>query len=118
MAKTRILINEHIAKDGPIVFAHDSVSKKIDGTYRSGPCRVSIKVRNPAQHRRPAGEGRDLESVSPRPQLFHLSKGVLPKRRPLTSKMRKAPVGASRLRSFWAAVVPTYSFAVHDEDWR
>ncbi len=49
------LINEHIAKDGPIVFAHACrltpkgiVSKKIDGTYRSGPCRVSIKVRNPA----------------------------------------------------------------------
>jgi bifunctional non-homologous end joining protein LigD len=37
------------------VFAHACqlgaegiVSKRIDGTYRSGPCRVRIKVRNPA----------------------------------------------------------------------
>jgi bifunctional non-homologous end joining protein LigD len=37
------------------VFAHACrlgaegiVSKKVDGTYRSGPCRVWIKVRNPA----------------------------------------------------------------------
>jgi bifunctional non-homologous end joining protein LigD len=37
------------------VFAHACplgaegiVSKKADGTYRSGPCRVWIKVRNPA----------------------------------------------------------------------
>jgi hypothetical protein len=37
------------------VFAHACqlgaegiVSKKIDGAYRSGPCRVWIKVRNPA----------------------------------------------------------------------
>jgi bifunctional non-homologous end joining protein LigD len=37
------------------VFAHACrlgaegiVSKKVDGTYRSGPCRVCIKVRNPA----------------------------------------------------------------------
>jgi hypothetical protein len=37
------------------VFAHacrlgadGSVSKKVDATYRSGPCRVGIKVRNPA----------------------------------------------------------------------
>jgi bifunctional non-homologous end joining protein LigD len=50
-----ILFNEHIAEDGPIVFAHACrlvtegiVSKKVDGTYRSGPCRVWIKVRNPA----------------------------------------------------------------------
>jgi bifunctional non-homologous end joining protein LigD len=50
-----ILLNEHIVKDGPTVFAHACrlgaegiVSKKIDGTYRSGPCRVWIKVRNPA----------------------------------------------------------------------
>ncbi len=41
--------------DGPTVFAHACrlgaegiVSKKVDGTYRSGPCRVWIKVRNPA----------------------------------------------------------------------
>jgi bifunctional non-homologous end joining protein LigD len=37
------------------VFAHPCrlgaegiVSKRVDGTYRSGPCRVWIKVRNPA----------------------------------------------------------------------
>jgi ATP-dependent DNA ligase len=50
-----ILVNEHIAEDGPRVFAHACrlgaegiVSKKIDGTYRSGRSRVWIKVRNPA----------------------------------------------------------------------
>src|SRR5215475_886232 len=50
-----ILFNEHIAEDGPVVFAHACqlgaegiVSKKVDSTYRSGPRRVWIKVRNPA----------------------------------------------------------------------
>jgi hypothetical protein len=50
-----ILFNEHIAQDGPVVFPHACrlgaegvVSKKVDGTYRSGACRVWIKVRNPA----------------------------------------------------------------------
>jgi bifunctional non-homologous end joining protein LigD len=50
-----ILFNEHIAEDGPVAFAHACrlgaegiVSKKVDGTYQSGPCRVWIKVRNPA----------------------------------------------------------------------
>jgi bifunctional non-homologous end joining protein LigD len=50
-----ILLNEHVAEDGPTVFAHACqlgaegvVSKKVDGTYQSGPCRVWIKVRNPA----------------------------------------------------------------------
>jgi bifunctional non-homologous end joining protein LigD len=50
-----ILFNEHIAEDGPIVFAYACrlgaegiVSKKVDGAYQSGPCRVWIKVRNPA----------------------------------------------------------------------
>jgi ATP-dependent DNA ligase len=28
--------------------AEGIVSKKVDGAYLSGPCRVSIKVRNPA----------------------------------------------------------------------
>jgi bifunctional non-homologous end joining protein LigD len=28
--------------------AEGIVSKKVDSTYRSGPCRVWIKVRNPA----------------------------------------------------------------------
>jgi ATP-dependent DNA ligase len=50
-----ILLNEHVAEDGPTVFAHACqlgaegiVSKRVDGTYRSGPCSVWIKVRNPA----------------------------------------------------------------------
>jgi len=50
-----ILLNEHVAEDGPTVFEHACrlgaegiVSKKVDGTYRSGPCSVWIKVRNPA----------------------------------------------------------------------
>jgi bifunctional non-homologous end joining protein LigD len=53
--KAGILFNEHIVEDGPVVFAHACrlgaegiVSKKVEGTYRSGPCRVWIKVRNPA----------------------------------------------------------------------
>jgi bifunctional non-homologous end joining protein LigD len=53
--EARILFNEHIAEDDPVVFAHACrlgaegiVSKKVDSTYRSGPCRVWIKVRNPA----------------------------------------------------------------------
>jgi bifunctional non-homologous end joining protein LigD len=53
--KTGIQFNEHIAEDGPVVFAHACrlgaegiVSKRVDGTYRSGPSRAWIKVRNPA----------------------------------------------------------------------
>jgi bifunctional non-homologous end joining protein LigD len=53
--KAGILFNEHINEDGPVVFAHACrlgaegiVSKRIDSTYQSGPCRVWIKVRNPA----------------------------------------------------------------------
>jgi bifunctional non-homologous end joining protein LigD len=53
--KAGILLNEHVVEDGPTVFAHACrlgaegiVSKKVDGTYRSGPCPVWIKVRNPA----------------------------------------------------------------------
>jgi ATP-dependent DNA ligase len=53
--KVGILLNEHIAEDGAIVLAHACrlgaegiVSKRIDGAYLSGPCRVWIKVRNPA----------------------------------------------------------------------
>jgi len=53
--KAGILLNEHVAEDGPTVFAHACrlgaegiVSKRVDGTYRSGPCPVWIKVRNPA----------------------------------------------------------------------
>jgi bifunctional non-homologous end joining protein LigD len=50
-----ILLNEHVADDGPTVFepawrlgAEGIVSKRVDGTYRSGPYPVWIKVRNPA----------------------------------------------------------------------
>jgi bifunctional non-homologous end joining protein LigD len=50
-----ILLNEHLAEDGPTVFAHACrlgaegiVSKRVDGTYQSGRCSVWIKVRNPA----------------------------------------------------------------------
>jgi bifunctional non-homologous end joining protein LigD len=50
-----ILLNEHVAEDGPTVFARACrlgaegiVSKRVDGTYRSGSCPVWIKVRNPA----------------------------------------------------------------------
>jgi bifunctional non-homologous end joining protein LigD len=50
-----ILLNEHVAEDCPTVFAHACrlgaegiVSKRVDGTCRSGPCPVWIKVRNPA----------------------------------------------------------------------
>jgi bifunctional non-homologous end joining protein LigD len=53
--KAGILFNEHIAEDGPVVFAHACrlgaegiVSKKVDAAYQSGPCKVWIKVRNPA----------------------------------------------------------------------
>jgi bifunctional non-homologous end joining protein LigD len=47
---THILFNEHIAEDGPTVFAHACRlgAEGIDGTYRSGQCAVWIKVRNPA----------------------------------------------------------------------
>jgi bifunctional non-homologous end joining protein LigD len=50
-----ILLNEHVAGDGATVFEHACrlgvegiVSKRVDGTYRSGPCPVWVKVRNPA----------------------------------------------------------------------
>jgi bifunctional non-homologous end joining protein LigD len=49
------MFNEHIAEDGPVVFAHACrlgaegiVSKRVDGTYQSGPSRIWVKVRNPA----------------------------------------------------------------------
>ena len=45
----------HVAEDGPTVFEHACrigaegiVSKPVEGAYRSGPCPVWIKVRNPA----------------------------------------------------------------------
>jgi ATP-dependent DNA ligase len=53
--KAGILLNEHIAEDGSTVFANACqlgaegiVSKRIDSAYQSGPCRVWIKVCNPA----------------------------------------------------------------------
>jgi bifunctional non-homologous end joining protein LigD len=53
--KVGILLNEHIVEDGLTVFAHACrlgaegiVSTKVNGAYLSGPCRVWIKVRNPA----------------------------------------------------------------------
>jgi bifunctional non-homologous end joining protein LigD len=68
---TGILFNEHIAEDGPIVFAHACrlgaegiVSKKVDGTYRFGPCRVWIKVRNPASIAVQREEERNLEPMN------------------------------------------------------
>ena len=49
------IFNQSVTEDGPTVFAHacrlgveGTVSKKVDGTYRSGPCPAWIKVRNPA----------------------------------------------------------------------
>src|SRR5215470_15869161 len=54
-SETSIRLNEHVAEDGPTVFDHACrlgaegiVSKRVDGTYRSGQCSVWIKVRNPA----------------------------------------------------------------------
>jgi ATP-dependent DNA ligase len=62
--------NHTLAEDGPTVFAHARrlgaegiVSKKVDGAYQSGPCRVWIKVRNPARIAVQAGAQRDLGSA-------------------------------------------------------
>jgi bifunctional non-homologous end joining protein LigD len=59
--KASIQLNEHIAENGPTVFAHACqlgaegiVSKKVDTTYQSGQCRAWINVRNPASI---AGDG-------------------------------------------------------------
>jgi len=50
-----ILLNEHIAEDGAVVFAHACkldaegiVSKQVDAPYRSGPHAAWIKTKNPA----------------------------------------------------------------------
>jgi bifunctional non-homologous end joining protein LigD len=49
-----IVLNDHIAEDGAIVFAHACklglegiVSKRVDASYRSGPYPAWIKVKNP-----------------------------------------------------------------------
>jgi bifunctional non-homologous end joining protein LigD len=54
-SKTGILLNEHIAEEGAVVFAHACklgvegiVSKRVDAPYRSGPHHAWVKVRNPA----------------------------------------------------------------------
>ena len=56
-----IVLNEHVAGDGPTVFEHACrlgaegiVSKRADGTYRSGPCAVWIKIRS-REHRGATG---------------------------------------------------------------
>jgi ATP-dependent DNA ligase len=41
--------------------AEGIVSKRVDGAYRSGPCPVWIKVRNPASNRSAAGAQREVE---------------------------------------------------------
>jgi bifunctional non-homologous end joining protein LigD len=75
-----ILFDEHIVEDGLVVFAHACrlgaegiVSKKVDSAYRSGPCRVWIKVRNPASLAVQPGEEQALERMitesAPRTQL-------------------------------------------------
>jgi bifunctional non-homologous end joining protein LigD len=50
-----LLLSEHIAADGPEVFAHACrlgaegiVSKRLGSPYRSGPHVAWVKVRNPA----------------------------------------------------------------------
>jgi hypothetical protein len=67
--KAGILLHEHIAENGPTVCAdacrlgaEGIVSEMVDGTYQSGPCRVWINPES-RQHRRAAGEERDLEST-------------------------------------------------------
>jgi bifunctional non-homologous end joining protein LigD len=53
--KAGVLLNEHVGENGPAVFAYACrlgaegiVSKRVDSNYQSGPCRVCIKIRNPA----------------------------------------------------------------------
>ena len=61
-----VRLSEHIAADGPQVFAHACrlgaegiVSKRLGSPYRSGPCHAWIKCKNPeavaAQRDRAAG---------------------------------------------------------------
>jgi ATP dependent DNA ligase domain len=79
-----ILLNEHIAEDGMTVFAHACrlgaegiVSKRVDGTCRSGPCAVWIKVRNPASiavQRERSGTGSSARYC--RTRQLYLNRGV------------------------------------------
>ena len=67
--KVGILLNEHVAEDGPTVFEHACrlsaegiVSKRVDGTYRSGPCPSSLdQDPQSGQLGYPAGAERELE---------------------------------------------------------
>jgi hypothetical protein len=61
-----ILFNEHVAGDGPTVFEHACrlgaegiVSKRIDGTYRSGLC--PDQGSQSGRHRCAAGAQREVE---------------------------------------------------------
>jgi bifunctional non-homologous end joining protein LigD len=66
--KAGILVNEHIAEDGPTVFAHACrlgaegiVSKRVDGTYRSGLWTALDQGSQSRQHRGAAGAQRETE---------------------------------------------------------
>jgi hypothetical protein len=55
---------------GPTVFAHacrfgaeGMISKKVDATYRSGPCLVWVKAPQSGQHRAAAGAQREVERM-------------------------------------------------------
>jgi ATP-dependent DNA ligase len=59
---THILFNEQVAGDGPTVFEHACrlgaegiVSKKVDGTYRSGPRTGLDQGPQSGEHRGAAG---------------------------------------------------------------
>jgi hypothetical protein len=77
--ETGILVNEHVAEDGPTVFAHACrlgaegiVSKRVDGTYRSGPCPVWNQGSESRQHRGAAGARREVEVSSISALMFGL----------------------------------------------
>jgi bifunctional non-homologous end joining protein LigD len=67
-SKAGILLNEHLAEEGALVFEHACrlgaegiVSKRIDAPYRSAPHAAWVKVRNPASiavQRERSGRGR------------------------------------------------------------
>jgi ATP-dependent DNA ligase len=65
-----ILLNEHVAEDGPRAFAHacrlgaeGMISKKVDATYRPGPCLAWVKAPQSGQHRAAAGAQRKAERM-------------------------------------------------------
>jgi hypothetical protein len=74
-AKAGLLLNEHIAEDGPTVFAHACrlgaegiVSRKVDGTPQSGPFPRLDQGSQSRQHRSTAGTERDMEPTNLRPR--------------------------------------------------